>query len=416
MLIHRIADQLATAAEFRDIERNLATSQDATLGIAQSARPLAIAALYARRPRPCVVVVAGEDAAQRMAQALSAYVGLDQVERIPLRADLPWSDKNPDDAAVGARCRALARLKRGEPCLAVASARALLRCVPPVGSDYFMPLSFEIGQEASFEEVPSKLLYLGYTAQGAVDGPGTFHVHGDLVDVWPAQSTGPVRLEFFGDEIDAIRTLVPSTGQTIGQVTDVELFPARELALAPKAIDRCRRKLYQASQDDDELARHMEMLSQGILFPEVDRYLPSLYATTTGPLAHVAPGALMVLAEPRSLFDDATRYYDEVAVLARNAKASLDGLYLKPAEMDFGTQQRLTLVSIMRAGGGATSELRVQQPDVAGGARLVRRLDSLRHMGYATVFAIPDGEARRAMKITLTDEHIPIVESLASSP
>ena len=416
MLIHRIADQLATAAEFRDIERNLATSQDATLGIAQSARPLAIAALYARRPRPCVVVVAGEDAAQRMAQALSAYVGLDQVERIPLRADLPWSDKNPDDAAVGARCRALARLKRGEPCLAVASARALLRCVPPVGSDYFMPLSFEIGQEASFEEVPSKLLYLGYTAQGAVDGPGTFHVHGDLVDVWPAQSTGPVRLEFFGDEIDAIRTLVPSTGQTIGQVTDVELFPARELALAPKAIDRCRRKLYQASQDDDELARHMEMLSQGILFPEVDRYLPSLYATTTGPLAHVAPNALMVLAEPRSLFDDATRYYDEVAVLARNAKASLDGLYLKPAEMDFGTQQRLTLVSIMRAGGGATSELRVQQPDVAGGARLVRRLDSLRHMGYATVFAIPDGEARRAMKITLTDEHIPIVESLASSP
>ena len=138
MLIHRIADQLASAAEFRDIERNLATAQDATLGIAQSARPLAIAALYARNPRPCVVVVAGEDAAQRMAQALASYVGLDQVERIPLRCDLPWSDKPSDDAVVGARCRALARLKAGEPCLAVASARALLRCVPPVGSDYFL--------------------------------------------------------------------------------------------------------------------------------------------------------------------------------------------------------------------------------------------------------------------------------------
>ena len=415
MLIHRIADQLASAAEFRDIERNLATAQDATLGIAQSARPLAIAALYARNPRPCVVVVAGEDAAQRMAQALASYVGLDQVERIPLRCDLPWSDKPSDDAVVGARCRALARLKAGEPCLAVASARALLRCVPPVGSDYFMPISFEIGQEIDFATVPEKLLFLGYTSQGAVDGPGTFHVHGDLVDVWPAQSTGPVRLEFFGDEIDAIRTLVPSTGQTIGQVTDVEMYPARELALSPKAIERCRRKLYQASQDDDELARHMEMFSQGIVFHAADRYLPSLYASTTGPLAHVAPEVLMVLAEPRSLFDDATRYYDEVSVLARNAKVSLEGLYLKPAQMDFGSQQRLTLVSIMRAGGGATSELRVQQPDVAGGARLVRRLDSLRHMGYATVFAIPDSEARRAMKITLTDEHIPIVESLATS-
>ena len=416
MLIHRIADQLASAAEFRDIERNLKTCQDATLGIAQSARPLAIAALYARNPRPSVVVVAGEDAARRMVQSLSSYVGLDQVESLPLRADLPWSDKGPDDAVVGARCRALARLKRGEPCLAVASARALVRCVPPAGSAYFEPLKLELGQEVPFDELPGRLLYLGYTSQGAADVAGSFHVHGDSVDVWPAQATGPVRLEFFGDEIDSIRTLVPSTGQTIGEALDVELFPARELALTPKAVERCRRAWYEKSQDDDELARHMEMLSQGIVFPELDRYLPQLYTSTVGPLAHVSADALMVLAEPRSLFDDATRYYDEVSAQARAARVPMEGLFLKPAEMDFGSQQRLTLVSIMRAGGGATSELRVQQPDVAGASRLMRRLDSLRHMGYATVFAIPDSEARRSMKASLTDEHIPIVESLSSSP
>ncbi len=414
MLIHRIAAQLTTAAEFRDIERVLGMGQDATLGIGQSARPLAIAALYARNPRPTVVVVAGEDAADRMAQALTAYVGLDQIERIPLRKDLPWSDKAPDDAVVGARCRALARLAAGLPCIAVASARALLRSVPPAGSGYFKPVRFEIGQETPFAEVPQTLLFLGYANAGGVDAPGTFHVHGDAVDVWPAQATAPVRLEFFGDEIDAVRRMVPSTGQTIGDALDVEVFPCRELALSPQAVERCQRRMYKAAQDDGTVAQHMEFLAQGIVFPELDRYLPQLYATTATPLAHVCKEALVVLAEPRSLFDDATRLYDEVLQNARARHVDVEGLYVKPAEMDFGSQQRLTLVSLMRAGGGATAELRVQQPDVAGGSRLVRRLDSLRHMGYATVFAIPDSGTRRAMELELTDERVPIVSSLAT--
>ena len=412
MLIHRIAAQLATAAEFRDIERALRLGQDATLGVAQSARPLMVAALYARDPRPTVVVVAGEEAADRMAQALASYVGLDQVERIPLRKDLPWSDKSPDHAAVGARCRAFARLAAGEPCLAVCSARALLRAVPPASSEFYMPVTFSLGQAVPFESVPQRLLFMGYTAAGGVDEPGTFHVHGDAVDVWPAQASAPVRLEFFGDEIDSVRRMVPATGQTIGDAAEVRVFPCRELALSPEAIERCRRRLYQASQDDDEVARHMELLSQGVVFPELDRYLPQLYAKTVMPLALVCPQALTVLAEPRSLFDDATRAYDEISQAAREKRVDPAGLYVKPAEMDFGTQQRLTLVSLMRAGGGATAELRVQQPDVAGGARLTRRLDSLRHVGYATVFAIPDSSARHAMELSLTDESIPITVSL----
>ena len=414
MLIHRIAAQLATAPEFRDIERVLNLGQEATLGIAQSARPLAIAALYARRPRPTVVVVAGEEAAERTAQALAAYVGLDQVERIPLRKDLPWSDKAPDHAVVGTRARALARLHEGDPCIAVCSARALLRCVPPASSEFWKPETFSLGQEVPFGSVSERLLFMGYANAGAVDAPGTFYVHGDSIDIWPAQATAPVRLEFFGDEIDAVRRMVPSTGQTIGDLAEVSVYPCRELALSPKAIERCQRRLYQAAQDDDEIAQHMEFLGQGIVFPELDRYLPQLYATTVGPLAHVAPEALVVLAEPRSLFDDATRAYDELVPVAREKRVDLAGLYTKPAEMDFGSQQRLTLVSLMRAGGGATAELRIQQPDVAGGSRLVRRLDSFRHMGYATVFAIPDSGARHAMELSLTDDRVPIVVSLGS--
>ncbi len=53
-----------------------------------------------------------------------------------------------------------------------------------------------------------------YADTGEVDAPGTVHIHGDTVDIFPAQATSPVRIEFFGDEIDRIRRMVAATGQT----------------------------------------------------------------------------------------------------------------------------------------------------------------------------------------------------------
>ncbi|MEF2594749.1 MAG: transcription-repair coupling factor, partial [Eggerthellaceae bacterium] len=130
MLIHRIAAQLYTAEAPRAIEEALAAGEDATLAVSQSGRTLLLAAQFARTPRPCVYVVSGEEAADRAARALAAYVGLEHVARFPERTDYPWQDKQPDDAVVATRCAALGRIARGEACIMVASARSLLRCVP----------------------------------------------------------------------------------------------------------------------------------------------------------------------------------------------------------------------------------------------------------------------------------------------
>ena len=136
MLIHRIAAQLYTAEGPQTVETALAEGQDATLAVSQSARTLIVASQFARQPRPTVYVVSGEDAADRALRSLAAYLGADRVTRFPLRSDLPWSDKAPDDAVVAARCSALERLASGNACVVVASARSLLRCVPPRESAY----------------------------------------------------------------------------------------------------------------------------------------------------------------------------------------------------------------------------------------------------------------------------------------
>ena len=418
MLIHRIAAQLYTAEALQTVEAGLDAGEDVTLAVSQSGRTLMAAAQFARRPRPTVYIVSGEDAADRAARSLAAYVGLAHVCRFPERKDYPWREQAPDDAVVAQRCEALGRIVRGDNCIMVASARALLRCVPPVESRYWESTTFAVGEEIPFDEVPQRLVGMGYTNAGAADAPGLFRVHGDTVEVFPAQEKAPVRIEFFGDEIDRIRRMVSSTGQTIGNEDSIEIFPCRELALTDDAVHNMHVALYRASQDDSKLAALLEMVDARIVTPELDRFLPVMYGQTVSPLAHVSGKALVVLSEPRSLFDDCLRAYEDIEARAGEAGIDrLDGLYVRAQQLDFGAQQRLNYVSLIRAGGAVTAELKIEQPAIAGSDnRFMTRIQEVVGKRYACVFAIPDRGARESMELTFGDEGITFEESLTAAP
>ena len=417
MLIDRVSRQLLSAPELSPLVRELSAGSDASLSVAQSARPLVLAALWAANPRPCLLVVSGEESADRTARALAAWLGQDVVGRYPERKDRPWQDSAPDDAVVGTRCRSVARLAAAEKCVIVASAHALLRRVPPVGSGYFASSTFAVGEEVPFEDVPALLVGMGYTDAGEVDAPGTFHVHGDTVDVWPAQATSPVRMEFFGDEIDRVRRMVPSTGQTIGELREVTVSPCRELALTDETVAMAERQLYKAAQESTKVAADLELIRQRAAAPALERYLPQLYGRTASPLDHISAETLVVLAEPRALFDDCMRETDELVAAANAAHVKLEGLYTSPRDLDFGSQQRLSFSSMLRAGTGAsTAELTVRQPGIAGSdSKLLGRVRQLVKDRSVILFTVPDRGARESLELRFSDENIPFVESLGTA-
>ncbi len=408
---------MLTAPELEDVLRDLRAGKDATLAVGQSGRPLVLASLWADDPRPCLLIVPGEEAADRTARALSAWLGMDHVARYPERRDWPWSDKPADDAVVGARSAAVARLAAGEACVVVASGRSLLRRVPPVGSGYYASSTFAVGDEIDFEDVPRLLVGVGYADAGEVDGAGTFHVHGDTVDVWPAQATSPVRIEFFGDEVDRVRRMVPSTGQTIGELSEVTVSPCRELALTDETIAHAKRALFRAAQDSTQVAADLELIEQHAAAPALDRYLEELYGSTASPIDHISSETLVVLAEPRALFDDCQRAWDDISAAANAARIKPDALFTNPRQMDFGKQQRLSFASMLRAGTAVTSELGVRQPGIAGSdSKLIGRVRQLVRDHCVVVFAVPDRGARESLKLHFTDEGIPLVESLGAAP
>ena len=425
MLIDKLQRKLFAAPVLASALSKLDGREDVSIGLAASARPFLVASLYSRAPRPMLVVVSGQEAAERFAQQVAAFVGRKNVLVFPERADLPWTDKQPDLKVVGQRTRAIGSLSLGRPLVVVAAARALLRTVAPASGQLFAPLSITredgvvdgaAGEVLAYEELADALTRRGYKRLEQLDGPGTFSVQGDTVDIFAAGDNAPVRVEFFGDDVDGLRRVVASTGQSIGELSRAELWPVHEYAVSKAGLERLKRELAPRIATDQQTADEVQMLEAGIAFGGQDRYLPYLYQNPDQVIAHASKDTLVVLAEPRSLIDDATRRRDEIAAVAGQAGIApeeLDALFVLPAKLDFGTQQRLTLLSLMRAGGAVDVDLAIERPSVQGREeKLFALVRSLVSQGTTTVFSVPDRQARADIELAFSDHAVSFVERL----
>ena len=147
MLIDGLTRVLERSGCLEGFWGKLDAGEDAALGVAASARPFLVAARFAHCPQPTLVVVAGEDAAVAFARSVAAYLGDDQVLRFPERTDYPFNPRTPDARTVARRMEAAWALQSGRKAVVVASARALLRCLPPASALAAAPLALQAGRE-----------------------------------------------------------------------------------------------------------------------------------------------------------------------------------------------------------------------------------------------------------------------------
>lgn len=422
MLIDMLSASLAKSDALEDAWAKLDSGQDATVGVASSARPFLVAARFAADPRATLVVTAGEEAADTFARTVGAFVGEERVLRLPDYEGNPFSLDAPLQPRLhGRRLEALWSLQQGKPVVVVASARALLRRIAPAKEEVARPLALVAGSDLSeepqrgiacFEDLEHCLVSMGYENSGKLDGPGTFSVQGGAIDVFPGNLAYPVRLDFFGDELDEIRRFLPSTGQTISSLEQVDIFPVREFAQTDAALLRAKRAISKSAETN---AAQRELLER---LEDDSRELPDLMAAylleKTAAVGDYLPAdALTVLIEPRSLVDDALHAYDELSKRCVGTSIPVSDLYMGPNELDFGANPRATYVSIMRVGVQLDSELVVKRVDVAGDPeKLFGRLRSLAEMGFTVVFSVPHFRARQEMKLSLVDLGIPINEVL----
>lgn len=422
MLIDLLSATLKKSHALDEAWQKMDAHEDAVIGVASSARPFLVAARFAEDPRTTLVVTAGEDAADTFARTVGAFVGEERVLRYADCEGNPFSlDTPPQPRLHGLRLEALWALQNEKPVIVVASARALLRKIACPQSGLARPLVLKqgcdlsehpLGTVACFEDLADALVEMGYDNAGQLEGPGTFCLQGGAIDIYPGNLSYPIRCDFFGDELDEIRRFLPSTGQTISSLSEVEIYPVREFKSDSASIRRAQRRLGKGAATNKEmreLLEHLEDDSKDI--PDV--LTPYLLEETTTVGSYLSNEVLTVLIEPRSLFDDAQHALDSYAKLSSGTSIPVHEVFVRATELNFGSNPRATYVSIMRVGVQLDSELVVKRVEVAGDPeKLYGRLRSLAEAGFTVVFSVPHFRARQEIKLALVDLGIPINEVL----
>jgi transcription-repair coupling factor (superfamily II helicase) len=215
------------ARELRESDRlrAFATALPAPARVSEPGLPLVLAALHEELNRGLVLLAPEDQDARDAAEGASWFVGAERVAFMPSRGVHWGSGLEPPPHLVGERARALDVLARGG--LVCASAAAVAEPLPP-SEQRPQPVHLAPGAAFSLEQLAEELALAGYERVERADERGQFAVRGGLVDVFPTTGREPLRVEFWGDEIENIRAFSPFTQRALHPVDETAIYPAAE--------------------------------------------------------------------------------------------------------------------------------------------------------------------------------------------
>src|SRR3954470_20547831 len=208
------------------------------------AKSFLAAALAIAANERLVWVARDSEIADRVAEELQARLGdPNAVVTLEPRTSLAYerSELIRDESA--ARVAALATWQSGVPRVLVASVQALFQHTLAPSELPAQPVALKTRQRINQERVLRELIARGYGATREVGGRGEFARRGGIVDVFPAGQPLPVRIEWFGDEIESLRSFDPATQRGLKAVDEVRLLPASEFLLGADAGATLRERL-----------------------------------------------------------------------------------------------------------------------------------------------------------------------------
>src|SRR5215831_14112374 len=201
---------------------------------------------------------------------------------------LPYDRVSPNGEIVSRRIDALTRLATGggdTPLVVLTTVNALIQRVPPRSLFEGRVLALRPGGRIGLDRLQSFFRNNGYIRTDTVREAGEFAVRGGIVDLYPAGAAEPLRLDFFGDALESIRTFDPLNQRSTGKRDEAVLRPVSEVLLDDAAIRRFRsryREQFGATGTDDPL---YESVSAGRRYVGMEHWLPLYYERrgTTSP-------------------------------------------------------------------------------------------------------------------------------------
>lgn len=215
---------------------------------------------------------------QRMAEILGAILPGHTVLTLPAWDCLPYDRVSPNTVTIAARMNALAALTSGtNGAIVLTAVNALIQKLPPRDLVETMSFSAAVGRMVDSDKLIVWAANNGYLRVPTVRESGEFAVRGGLVDLFPAGSDAPLRFDFFGSQLESIRTFDPDSQRTTGTLKRIDLTPMSEVVLNEETIRRFRQNYTAAfggNTVDDTL---YASVSGGSRYSGTEHWLPFFY-------------------------------------------------------------------------------------------------------------------------------------------
>ncbi len=182
--------------------------------------------------------------------------------------------------------------------ITVTAISALMQCIIP--RDVLNSASELIGagEEIEQSQVVKYLIYGGYTLVDMVENIGEYSLRGGILDFWCPYNTHPVRIEFFGDEIDSMRLFDYQSQCSIKMIEDTIILPVSEVLLNQENINRLKKRLDTAkSISYKERTKLDKALGLSKMTPGMQHYLGYLYTKTDTLFDYLPDNSIVVLDE-----------------------------------------------------------------------------------------------------------------------
>ena len=344
--VREIFAELELSSGFERVRRHLSlgAGRRRVSGLTATARALYLPLMARAAKQPVIVIVADNTAAEALEPLLKAGCELTgavdpaRVVRFPAHDVLPFENLSPHPDVQEQRAAALWKLSTGAVDILIAPVESA--ALKFFDLEYYAGLAVTLkrSEEVDIEVLTAHLASVGYTQVDLVEMPGQFTRRGGILDVYSPEFDRPVRIEFFGDEIETIRKFDPETQRSQSGLDETELLPLTETPATEQLLaavnGRLSRQRIQIENDteNDEMAAEAAAAGGVSVFPGWEFFAPVAGAERS--LLTLLPRCALFVDEPAMVHSQIDRWWSKVELRhERSGIGSLfrpEDIYLRP--------------------------------------------------------------------------------------
>jgi len=349
--VRELLTDLEHSVAFERVRRHLAggTGRRRVSGLTSTARALYLPYFVRAGQAPALVLVSDNKAAEALHAAVLAACELtgalecDEVLRLPAHDVLPFENLSPHLEIQEQRASALWKLASGSAKLVIAPLEAA--CMKLFTRDFYASLALRLrtGEEHIPDMLVEHLLSVGYTRVDVVEMPGQVTVRGGILDVYSPEMERPVRIDFFGDEIESIRRFDPDTQRSSSALDEVLLLPLTETPVTEKLLTAINARLTRSGsaaaaliEGEDTPAELTTRAGEATVFPGWEFYA-AVAGANSSLLELMGKNTRVFVEEPAMVDNQGERWWNKVE--QRHDRAGIGSLvspgdlYLSPWEL-----------------------------------------------------------------------------------